>query len=80
MAQLATQSFEVIAREWLTKEKPGWAPPIIFILENSMSKQLRELQARKTALVKEARALTDLATSQDRDLTTEDPQARLPPK
>ncbi len=30
-----------------------------------MSKQLRELQARKTALVKEARALTDQATRPD---------------
>ena len=33
-----------------------------------MSKQLRELQARKSALVKEARALTDLAASESRDL------------
>jgi len=33
-----------------------------------MSKQLRELQGRKSALVKEARALTDLAASESRDL------------
>ena len=32
-----------------------------------MSKQLRELQARKTALVKEARALTDRAATESRD-------------
>ena len=37
-----------------------------------MSKQLREHQARKTALVKEARALTDLVASQDRDMTDEE--------
>ena len=37
-----------------------------------MSKQLRELQARKSALVQEARELTDLAVSQDRDLSEEE--------
>ncbi len=37
-----------------------------------MSKQLREHQARKTSLVKEARALTDLVASQDRDMTDEE--------
>jgi HK97 family phage major capsid protein len=37
-----------------------------------MSKQLRELQARKAALVHEARELTDTASSQDRDLTEEE--------
>ena len=37
-----------------------------------MSKQLREYQARKTALVKEARALTDLVASEDRDMTDEE--------
>jgi HK97 family phage major capsid protein len=37
-----------------------------------MSKQLRELQARKTALVKEARALTDRAATESRDLTDEE--------
>lgn len=36
-----------------------------------MSKQLREYQVRKTALVKEARALTDLVASEDRDMTDE---------
>jgi HK97 family phage major capsid protein len=34
-----------------------------------MSKQLRALQARKSALVKEARALTDLAATESRDRT-----------
>jgi len=34
-----------------------------------MSKQLRELQSKKAALVKEARALTDLAASESRDMT-----------
>ena len=34
-----------------------------------MSKQLRALQARKSALVKEARALTDLAATESRDMT-----------
>jgi HK97 family phage major capsid protein len=37
-----------------------------------MSKQLRELQARKTTLVKEARSLTDRAASENRDLTDEE--------
>jgi HK97 family phage major capsid protein len=37
-----------------------------------MSKQLRELQARKAALVKEARALTDVAAEQQRDLSEEE--------
>lgn len=37
-----------------------------------MSKQLREYQARKTALVKEARALTDLVASDDRDMTDDE--------
>ena len=37
-----------------------------------MSKQLREYQARKTALVKEARALTDVVASEDRDMTDEE--------
>ena len=40
-----------------------------------MSKQLRELQARKTALVKEARALTDLAAAEGRDLTDDEAKA-----
>ena len=34
-----------------------------------MSKQLRALQARKSALVKEARALTELAATESRDMT-----------
>lgn len=34
-----------------------------------MSKQLRALQARKSALVKEARALTDLAATESRDMS-----------
>jgi hypothetical protein len=34
-----------------------------------MSKQLRTLQTRKSGLVKEARALTDLATNEARDMT-----------
>lgn len=37
-----------------------------------MSKQLREYQARKTALVKEARALTDLVASEDRDMSDDE--------
>jgi hypothetical protein len=40
--------------------------------DSKMSKQLREHQARKTALVKEARALTDLVASQDRDMTDDE--------
>ena len=37
-----------------------------------MSKQLRELQARKATLVKDARALTDIAASEERDMTDEE--------
>ena len=37
-----------------------------------MSKQLRELQARKSDLVKEARALTDIAAQENRDLSDEE--------
>ncbi len=37
-----------------------------------MSKQLRELQAPKTTLVKDARGLTDLAASESRDLTDDE--------
>ena len=37
-----------------------------------MSKQLRELQARKSTLVKEARALTDRAAADNRDLSDEE--------
>ena len=37
-----------------------------------MSKQLREYQARKTALVKEARALTDVVASEDRDMSDDE--------
>ena len=37
-----------------------------------MSKHLRELQARKTTLIKEARSLTDRAASENRDLTDEE--------
>ncbi len=37
-----------------------------------MSKQLREYQARKTALVKEARSLTDLVASEDRDMSDDE--------
>ena len=40
-----------------------------------MSKQLRELQSRKTALVKEARAMTDLAAAEGRDLTDDEAKA-----
>ena len=40
-----------------------------------MSKHLRELQARKTTLVKEARSLTDRAASENRDLTDEEVSA-----
>ena len=40
-----------------------------------MSKQLREYQARKTALVKEARALTDVVASEDRDMTDDEVMA-----
>lgn len=37
-----------------------------------MSKQLRELQARKAALVKEARSLTDRVAGEGRDMTDEE--------
>ena len=37
-----------------------------------MSKQLRELQARKATLVKDARALTDIAAAEERDMTDEE--------
>ena len=37
-----------------------------------MSKQLRELQSRKSTLVKEARSLTDRAAADNRDLTDEE--------
>ena len=37
-----------------------------------MSKQLRELQARKATLVKDARALTDIAAAQARDMNDEE--------
>ncbi len=33
-----------------------------------MSKQLRELQARKAALVKDARNLTEIAAAEERDM------------
>ena len=36
-----------------------------------MRKQLRELQARKTALVKDARALTDIAAAEKRGMKEE---------
>ena len=37
-----------------------------------MSKQLRELQARKATLVKDARALTDIAAAEQRDMNEEE--------
>jgi HK97 family phage major capsid protein len=37
-----------------------------------MSKQLRELQARKATLVKDARALTDIAAAEQRDMNDEE--------
>lgn len=37
-----------------------------------MSKQLRKLQARKATLVKDARALTDIAAAEERDMTDEE--------
>ena len=37
-----------------------------------MSNKLRELQARKANLVKDARTLTDIAAAEDRDMTTEE--------
>jgi HK97 family phage major capsid protein len=40
-----------------------------------MSKQLRELQARKAGLIKEARALTDHAASENRDMNDDETAA-----
>ena len=40
-----------------------------------MSKQLRELQARKSSLVKDARALTDIAAAEQRDMNEEEVSA-----
>ena len=40
-----------------------------------MSKQLRELQARKATLVKDARALTDIAAAEQRDMNEEEVSA-----
>lgn len=40
-----------------------------------MSKQLRELQARKAALVKDARQLMDIAVSEERDMNDEELEA-----
>ena len=37
-----------------------------------MSKQLREIQARKASLVKEARSITDIAAGEERDLNDEE--------
>ena len=37
-----------------------------------MSKQLRELQSRKATLVKDARALTDIAAAEQRDMNDEE--------
>jgi len=37
-----------------------------------MSNKLRELQARKANLVKDARTLTDIAAAEDRDMTAEE--------
>ena len=37
-----------------------------------MSKQLRELQSRKAGLIKEARALTDRAAADNRDMNDEE--------
>ena len=37
-----------------------------------MSKQLRELQSRKSTLVKEARSLTDRVAGENRDMTDEE--------
>lgn len=42
------------------------------LLEKHMSRRLRELQAHKTTLVREARALTDRAVSANRDLSDEE--------
>ena len=40
-----------------------------------MSKQLRELQSRKAGLIKEARALTDRAAADNRDMNDEETTA-----
>ena len=40
-----------------------------------MSKQLRELQARKASLVKDARTLTDIAAAEDRDMNEDEVSA-----
>lgn len=40
-----------------------------------MSKQLRELQARKASLVKDARTLTDIAAAEDRDMSEDEVSA-----
>ena len=40
-----------------------------------MSKQLRELQARKASLVKDARQLMDIAVSEERDLNDQELEA-----
>jgi HK97 family phage major capsid protein len=40
-----------------------------------MSKQLRELQARKAALIQEARALTECAATDNRDMSDEEVSA-----
>ena len=40
-----------------------------------MSKQLRELQARKSTLVKDARALTDIAAAEQREMNEEEVSA-----
>ena len=40
-----------------------------------MSKQLRELQARKAGLIKDARALTDAAAAEQRDMNEEEMNA-----
>jgi HK97 family phage major capsid protein len=45
------------------------------LLEIHMIKHLRELQSRKTTLVKEARSLTDRAASENRDLSDEEVSA-----
>ena len=40
-----------------------------------MSKQMRELQARKSTLVQEARALTERAATDNRDMSDEEVSA-----
>ena len=40
-----------------------------------MSKQMRELQARKSTLVQEARALTERAATDNRDMSDEEVNA-----